>query len=345
MGTEIETIALALPNRDETISSLKAINEFGKIVHQLLIEGSDWGVIPGTQKPTLLKPGAEKITKILGLADTYEVTQRVEEWEKGFFHYEVKCTLTHLKTGIVISEGLGSCNSMESKYRYRWLWSSELPPDFDGEKAVKRWVTLKSGSKSPQYRVDNEDIYSQVNTLLKMAEKRSLVDAALHAGRLSDLFTQDIEDINIGSMEQEGKETEVKDTETHKEHWCEEHNCAFVKKHKFGKDYWSHPLPGGKWCNEKKKETESKAAPAAESTEELPSDEPNPPPEAKVEELQHPKSERDPDTLKTINDLYRACNEDWKLQPAEVIKELGVSSQSDIAETPADCYRKIEAVR
>ena len=46
------------------------------------------------------------------------------------------------------------------------------------------------------YRLDNEDIYSQVNTILKMAKKRALVDAALSAGRLSQVFTQDIEDMH-----------------------------------------------------------------------------------------------------------------------------------------------------
>jgi hypothetical protein len=43
--------------------------------------------------------------------------------------------------------------------------------------------------------VDNEDIFSQVNTLVKMAKKRALVDATLSAGRLSNVFTQDIEDM------------------------------------------------------------------------------------------------------------------------------------------------------
>jgi len=57
------------------------------------------------------------------------------------------------------------------------------------------------------------------------------------------------------------------------------------------------------------------------------------------------KLKRDPETIKTIADLYRACHEDFNLQPKEVIKELGYSSQADINETPAVCYQKIAAVR
>ena len=132
-----------------------------------------------------------------------------------------------------------------------------------------------------------------------------------------------------------------------KEHWCEEHNCAFeLKKSRYGQ-FYAHKTDDPKYpngfCNEKKKEAAPKAAPhIPESTEELPSDEPVAEPDA-VEEPQQPK--RDPDTIKTLNDLYKACHEDFKLQPDQVIKELGVSSPTDIADTPADCYRQIAKVR
>ncbi|KKL70094.1 hypothetical protein LCGC14_2108320, partial [marine sediment metagenome] len=266
--------------------------KFQQTCQKLMLKGHDYGVIPGTQKPTLLKPGAEKITKILGLSDQYEVTQRTEDWDRGFFHYEVKCTLCHLGSGAVISEGLGSCNSMESKYRYRWLWSSDLPPDFDRDKAVKRWVGLKSGSKSPQFRFDNEDIYSQVNTLLKMAGKRSLVDAALHAGRLSDLFTQDIEDMNIDKVEGGEPTKTAPNLDEPEVHHCEEHDCDFELKHGRYGDFYSHPLPGkNNWCKEKKKKEEP--SPVEETS-------PEPPPEATgetTEPLEPPNSLIDMDWL------------------------------------------------
>jgi len=67
--------------------------------------------------------------------------------------------------------------------------------------------------------------------------------------------------------------------------------------------------------------------------------------EAEVVETETKKSKRDPETIKTIAELYRACHEDFELQPKEVLKELGYSSQADITETPAECYRKIAAVR
>jgi len=58
-----------------------------------------------------------------------------------------------------------------------------------------------------------------------------------------------------------------------------------------------------------------------------------------------PQPKRDPETIRTINDLYKACHEDWGMQPKDVLRELGVSSQSDLSDTPANCYRQIAVVR
>jgi hypothetical protein len=54
---------------------------------------------------------------------------------------------------------------------------------------------------------------------------------------------------------------------------------------------------------------------------------------------------RDPATIKTINELFKACFDDFNMQPDQVIQELGYSSQSDISELPSECYQKIAAVR
>jgi hypothetical protein len=191
----MEETTLALPDETKFKADIQAINKFQQVVHANLIPEQDYGVIPGTSKPTLLKPGAEKITKLLGLCDHYVIIDRQEDWAKPFFRYLIQCQLVPVGNGdIVVSEGFGECNSMEGKYRYRWLFASELPQGFDKNQAIKRTVNTRSG-KVPQFRIDNDDIYTQVNTLIKMAKKRALVDAALSAGRLSNIFTQDIEDI------------------------------------------------------------------------------------------------------------------------------------------------------
>ena len=147
----VPTIAVTLSQAKARILDLQAF------VRDLMVEGEDFGRIPGVPKPTLFKPGAEKLCDIYGFAKTAEVVHRIEDWTDGFIHYEVKVILTSKATGYVEAEGLGSCNSKEKRYR-------------------------------------SQDVYTVVNTILKMAKKRALVDAVLSATRTSGLFTQDMED-------------------------------------------------------------------------------------------------------------------------------------------------------
>ena len=139
---------------------VKKINQFQGIVQSQLKDGVDYGIIPNTKKPTLLKPGAEKILMLLGLRSEFEIIDSTRDFKEGFFQYQIKCRL--FKREILITEGIGSCNTKESKYNYK-----------DG---------------------CNFD-----NVVLKMAKKRALVDSALIVGALSDIFTQDCEDIDFSS--------------------------------------------------------------------------------------------------------------------------------------------------
>lgn len=53
---------------------------------------------------------------------------------------------------------------------------------------------------------------------------------------------------------------------------------------------------------------------------------------------------RDPATVKSLTDMYQACFKDFSLQPAQVMKELNVTKNSEITKTPWDCYLEIAAV-
>lgn len=192
--------------------------EFQQFVKFYLKENEDFGIIPGTPKPTLLKPGADKLCEIYGLADTYPDSRihRVEDWSKEppLFDYEVTCVLIHKATQTVVGEGLGSCNSYEGKYR--WRESSRKCPACHRETIIKGkeeygggWLCFaKKGGCGAKFadrdeaitkqtigRISNPDIADIKNTILKMAKKRSKIDATIAATRSSGIFTQDLEDI------------------------------------------------------------------------------------------------------------------------------------------------------
>jgi uncharacterized protein (DUF3820 family) len=156
-------------------NTLSKINQFQMVIQNSLKKDHDYGVIPGTPKPTLLKPGAEKIQMLLGVTSEYEVIERVQDYDNGFFAFTVRCVI--YKDGIKITEGLGHCNTREPKFYKK-----------------------KDGQL--------QDPYEKVNTVLKMAKKRAQIDATLTLASLSEIFTQDIEDM------QEFAQTEQVETMT-----------------------------------------------------------------------------------------------------------------------------------
>ena len=194
----------------------RRLAEFQEFVKDYLKEGEDFGIIPGTPKPTLLKPGADKLCELYGLADSYRILDKVEDYDAKppLFDYTIECTLTRLRTGLVVATGLGSCNSYES--HYRWRKGARKCPECGKETIIKGkqeygggWLCFaKKGGCGAKYkdgdkaiegqsadRVENEDIIDQKNTVLKMGKKRAKIDATLSATRSSGVFTQDLEDI------------------------------------------------------------------------------------------------------------------------------------------------------
>lgn len=106
------------------------------IVAKHLKAGRDYDRLPNTSKPTLFKSGAEILCGVFGFRTTTGVINRVIDFDKSFVMYEVQVTV-YGADDKVVAEGIGSCNSKERKY---------LRGDFA----------------------------TQLNTILKMAKKKSL---------------------------------------------------------------------------------------------------------------------------------------------------------------------------
>lgn len=159
----------------------------------ILTDGHDYGKIPGCgDKATLLKPGAEKILMAMGITSTYELVEHTEKFEGlGFFAYTVKCLL--LKNGVKITEGLGHANSKEKKWAYEYVYEKDLPEGADKDLLKKRKIESKGGTFY-KYEVE-ADANSKANTILKMAKKRAQIDAVLSVASLSEIFTQDFDDL------------------------------------------------------------------------------------------------------------------------------------------------------
>lgn len=200
---------------EQAISRMKEIRKLKELV---LVEKEDYGIIPGTDKPTLLKPGAEKICAFFGYVPDYDVMAgSIEDWTgqdhdgEPLFYYHIKCTL--LKDGSPVGQGLGSCNSWETKYRYRL--AKRLCPSCGSPSIIvgkeeygggficfqkKGGCGAKFKSSDPAIinqtvgRIANQDIADVINTVQKIGTKRAYIAATLSATGASQWFTQDVGD-------------------------------------------------------------------------------------------------------------------------------------------------------
>lgn len=182
---------------EASISNLRKIpTMLNSIFKNIMQKGTDYDVIPGTQKPTLLKPGAELLRLAFGLNYTTEIDAQFEDWDHGRFYYRIKTHFVN-RQGVVVGTGIGSANSEETRYSSRWVFESDIPEGTDKASLKSKTRTSKNNKEYKVYLVD-PDIHekaTQVNTLQKMAKKRSFVDGILSITGASRIFTQDVEDI------------------------------------------------------------------------------------------------------------------------------------------------------
>jgi hypothetical protein len=195
-------VIAAIKSRVATIAALRK---------DLLKKDVDYGVIPGTKKDSLLKPGAEKLLLAFRISWTHKITTT----ELGGAHRDYTIVTTLMSNGgEVLGEGIGSCTTLEKTYRYM-----HGPVEFTGRPVPQEYWTLRKtdpakaqqmlgdgmvARKNPEtdkYEItcqggdiENPDPADKYNTCLKMATKRSIVDATSKVLAVSDMFESDYDD-------------------------------------------------------------------------------------------------------------------------------------------------------
>ena len=130
------------------------INKSNNVYRNILQKGVDYDKpYPSAPKPVLLKPGMEKLLLAFNLE--LRILNIDTQQDGADREYTITTGIFSRKTGEKLAEGIGMCSTKEKK------WTRDNPPD-------------------------------QYNTILKMAKKRSGMDATLSGLGLSALFTQDL---------------------------------------------------------------------------------------------------------------------------------------------------------
>ncbi len=181
-----------------TVAQVRAqINLIQEVMRTTMQDGQHFGKVPGCgDKPTLLKPGAEKILATFRIA----VDPQCEDLSfTDCIRYRVTARAISC-TGTFLGAGVGECSSDEEKYKWR---SAVCHAEFEATPEDRRRIKyLRNNGTINQIRTNPADI---ANTVLKMAKKRALVDMTLTVTAASDIFTQDIEDLPAEILNQNGQ--------------------------------------------------------------------------------------------------------------------------------------------
>lgn len=196
--TTTETAALSL--------DLTGVKDHYKLFNQfksdICKKDIDYGKIPGTDKPTLYQPGAQKLAKAFHLNTRLEKTEYSADVQTGFVMYEYRCTVYNA-AGDVIGQGVGSCNSFEDKYCFSgWKAEQEKPTESvkaqmqaDGTGTFRKDFQTKAWVWNTRTKKRAQELIAMQNTIMKMAAKRAFVHAVLNSTGGGEFFTQDIEDM------------------------------------------------------------------------------------------------------------------------------------------------------
>lgn len=204
-----------------------------QLQRELLRKDIDYGTIPGTKKDSLYQPGAEQLAMFHRLIPEHEqrlvITPGADGWpEEVAVHTRTSLHLGSLD-GPVVGTAVASCSTYEDRYLYR---STERTCPTCGAAAIIKgnpqyaprthgrtgdvlpgyegggWLCWKKkdgcGATFPDAHavgaqaaakafVDNPR--GLINTITQMSAKRGFVGAIRHTLGITDLFTQDTEDM------------------------------------------------------------------------------------------------------------------------------------------------------
>jgi len=162
-------------------------DEIREVMRSVLVPDVDYGVIPGTQKPTLYKSGAEWLLKWSRFGHTLTPVEieRDSDGRKTGVTYRATIHLLDAPTVIV-----ATCDGYAGYDEERFYQTVE-------QLEAKERSLAKRYKRAPREDKWAAPYRAPYNSVLKMAEKRALVGATLQACAASSLFTQDLDDTHV----------------------------------------------------------------------------------------------------------------------------------------------------
>lgn len=168
------------------------VNLIQEVMKSVMKDGVHYGVIPGTPKPSLYKPGAEKILSTFHIA-IEPIVEDLSTPDEA--HYRVITRATAMGSATFLGSGVGEASSAEEKYQWREVVCDEEWEATPEDRKRIKWKKGFGGKPAYSVRQVRTNVADIANTVLKMAKKRSQMDVTLTVTAASDVFAQDIEDL------------------------------------------------------------------------------------------------------------------------------------------------------
>lgn len=135
--SQSDTGIISVELQHELTEMVQRRNALVALNQQVMVKDQDYGVIPGVGKPSLFKPGAEKLISFFNLSVEIECTDKAFDVANRHIMYTYKASIKD-KTGRIISQCEGSVNSFEAKWRYIWVKENNIPKGVDKSTLVTR---------------------------------------------------------------------------------------------------------------------------------------------------------------------------------------------------------------
>ena len=209
MTTELIPQELPIVASQDRPLTVQEVSQQSLVIHRILtevmVEGIHYGKIPGTDKPTLLQPGAEKICATFRLAPKYDV-EDLSEPHNNLFRYRVKCSIYTIRDGYFVGSAVGEASTAEEKYQWQRAVCQEQWDEADPTQRRKKWK--EDGTHILQIQRNGADL---ANTCLKMATKRALISATRCSTACSDLLDVDLDEEAVADLVKEQAKEQTKD--------------------------------------------------------------------------------------------------------------------------------------
>lgn len=200
-------------NVDREMTTQELLNQalrIDEVLKRVMKQDIHYGVIPGTQKPTLYQAGAEKICATFRLAPRYEV-EDLSDPQENFYRYRAKCSLHTIRDGLFVGSAMGEASSAEEKYQWEAAVCKE---HYDSTDAGRRRIKFKKTRDNEAGFVEilqvQRNCADLANTVLKIACKRAFLSAVKGATAASDIMDVDLDEEAVADMKRSEAKEQVK---------------------------------------------------------------------------------------------------------------------------------------